>query len=162
MQKNILEYLEATAPRFPQKIAFSTGKEDMTFSEVYSQARSIGSFLAKNGFYGESVVIFMDKHPRTVTAFWGTIYAGCFYVCLDEKMPRARMDAILSNLCPRVIIADKKNFAAAKELGVENTYLYDDICAFEIDGEALDSIRRRQCDTDAIYVVFTSGSTGIP
>lgn len=162
MQKNILEYLEYTASRLPDKTAFSTGKEGMSFSEVERAARSIGSCIAENGLYGESVVIFMDKHPRTVTAFWGVIYAGCFYVCLDEKMPRARIDSILENLRPRAIIADRKNLSAAKDLGLEYTFLYDDVCELPHKTEMLDSIRRRQCDTDPIYVVFTSGSTGTP
>ena len=162
MQKNILMYLEKTAPRLPDKIAFSTGKESMTFSEVAHSAAAIGSALARGGFYGEPVMIFMDKHPRTVTAFFGVIYAGCHYVCLDEKMPEARMRAILDNVRPRVIVADKKNFSKARELGLEHTFLYDDLSAGEIDRETLLSVRRRACDTDPIYVVFTSGSTGVP
>ncbi len=162
MQKNILEYLENTAVRVPDKLAFSTGKEDMTFGEVYSESRAIGSKLAALGLYGESVVILMDKHPRTVTAFWGVIYAGCFYACLDEKMPRARIDSIIENLKPRAIIADKRNFKAAEALGLEYTLLYDDVCDTPIDVRALADIRCRQCDTDPIYVVFTSGSTGMP
>lgn len=162
MQKNILEYLEVTAARLPNKVAFSTGKESMTFGEVQREARAIGSALYERGLYGESVVIFMDKHPRTVTAFWGAIYAGCFYVCLDEKMPRARIDAILENLRPRAIIADKKNYAAAIALGIEHTFAYDDICSYPENTAALECVRQRQCDTDAIYVVFTSGSTGTP
>ena len=162
MRKNILEYLENTAGRVPDKLAFSTGKEDMTFGEVYSQSRSIGTKLASLGLYGESVVILMDKHPRTVTAFWGVIYAGCFYACLDEKMPRARIDSIVENLKPRAIIADKKNLKTAIDLGLEYTLLYDDICDMPTDDSVLADIRRRQCDTDAIYVVFTSGSTGTP
>jgi len=162
MQKNILEYLEYTASRVPNKLAFSNGKEGMTFFEVSDGARRIGSFLAKGGFYGEPIVIFMDKHPRTVTAFWGVIYSGCFYVCIDEKMPRARIDAIFSSLSPRAIISDKKNLAAARELGVDNVWAYDDIVASEEDSAALDRIRAAQSSTDPIYVVFTSGSTGMP
>ena len=118
MRKNILSYLEETASRLPEKLAFSTGKEGMTFSEVQHSAAVIGSFLSNRGFYGEPVVIFMDKHPRTVTSFYGVIYAGCFYVCLDEKMPEARMRAILDNLSPRVILCDRKNQKAATSLGV--------------------------------------------
>ena len=52
MQKNILEYLEYTAARVPERIAFSTGKESMTFGEVSECARSVGSFLTDKGFYG--------------------------------------------------------------------------------------------------------------
>ncbi len=162
MQKNILEYLEKTASRLPNKLAFSTGKEGMTFGEVLTCARCVGTALASRGLYRESVLIFMDKHPRTVTAFWGVIYAGCFYVCLDERMPDARIAAIVENLSPRAVIADKKNFSRAESLGLEHTLLYDDISEGEQDGERLDDIRRRQCDIDPIYVVFTSGSTGTP
>ena len=107
MQKNILEYLENTAVRVPEKTAFSSGKESMTFGEVQKSAYAIGTALAQRNLYREPIVIFMDKHPRTVTAFWGVIYSGCFYVCLDEKMPRARIDAILENLSPRAVISDK-------------------------------------------------------
>ena len=108
MQKNILEYLEYTAPRCQNKVAFSTGKESMTFGEVEASAKAIGSFLAREGYYGEPIVIFMDKHPRTVTSFYGVIYAGCFYVCIDEKMPRARIEAIFESLRPRAIISDRQ------------------------------------------------------
>ena len=46
MTLNILEYLENTASRLGEKLAFSTGKEGMTFSEVYEGARAIlKSFL---------------------------------------------------------------------------------------------------------------------
>ncbi len=162
MQKNILEYLEKTASRVPDKLAFSTGKEGMTFSEVSRGARAIGTYLAQNGFGGEPIVIFMDKHPRTVTAFWGVIYAGCFYVCIDEKMPVTRIEAIFKSLSPRAIICDKKNEKTAKTLGVENVWLYDDIAETEENTALLDEIRAHQCDTDPIYVVFTSGSTGVP
>ena len=72
------------------------------------------------------------------------------------------MRAILENLTPRAILADRKNFKKAEALGVENTYLYDDLAAYTPDRTRLFDVRRRQCDTDPIYVVFTSGSTGVP
>ncbi len=162
MRKNILTYLEHTAARLPHKLAFSTGKEGMTFGDVQKGAAAIGSALAREGFCGEPIVIFMDKHPKTVTAFLGVIYAGCFYVCLDERMPEARMRAILENLKPRALIADTKNFKKAEALGVSRTFSYDEIAEGDISPELLGEVRSRQCDTDPIYVVFTSGSTGIP
>ena len=162
MRKNILSYLEETSKRLPEKLAFSTGKEGMTFGELQRASASIGSHLSNNGAYGEPVVIFMDKTPRALAAFFGAIYAGCFYVCLDEKMPEARMRAILDNLAPRFLVCDEKNAKKAFALGVENTYVYGEISNAKICREALLSVRNRQCDTDPIYVVFTSGSTGVP
>ena len=162
MQKNILEYLEHTAKEYPDKLAFSTGKEGMSFSEIYNGALSVGSFLSREGYYGEPIAVIMDKHPRTLAAFFGIIYAGCFYVCIDEKMPEARMRAILDKLSPRAVVCDKKNEKTARGLGLYATYLYDDICTTEHNESALAQIRVKQSSTDAIYVVFTSGSTGTP
>ncbi len=162
MQKNILEYLEATVEQYPEKTAFSNGKDSMTFSQVYNEARGIGTFLAQNGFYGEPIAVIMDKHPRTVTAFFGIIYSGCFYVCIDEKMPEARMRAIIDKLSPRALICDRKNLKTAQALDISNVYLYDDISLTDESEAELLAIRDRQSSTDAIYVVFTSGSTGTP
>ena len=48
MRTNILQYLEETAARVPEKVSFSDGKDSVTFAELYGGARSIGSFLAEN------------------------------------------------------------------------------------------------------------------
>lgn len=162
MQKNILEYLEKTAVSHRDKLAFSNGKEGITFGETYLRSRAIGSFLYDNGYYREPIAIIMDKHPNVLTAFWGTVYAGCFYACIDEKMPVARILAIFERLEPRAIICDAKNHKLALSLGIESVYLYDDIVTHPENADALVGIRQRQIDTDAIYVAFTSGSTGTP
>ena len=133
MRKNILSYLEETAERFPSKLAFSNGKEGLSFSELLNFSRAVGSELCRLGAKREPVVIFMDKHPNTLAAFFGAIYAGCFYVCLDEKMPEARMRAILDNLMPRFLICDKKNQKRAEALSVERTFVFDGISACDVD-----------------------------
>ena len=162
MQKNILEYLEKTAQSHKDKLAFSNGKEGLTFGEIYARSRAIGSYLCDNGYYREPIAIIMDKHPNTLTAFWGTVYAGCFYACIDEKMPQARILAIFERFNPKAIICDAKNQKTAMSLGVENVLLYDDIVNYAENTEALSGVRAKQSSTDAIYVAFTSGSTGTP
>lgn len=41
-------------------------------------------------------------------------------------------------------------------------YLYEQISATPQDTKALSAVREKSIDTDALYIVFTSGSTGIP
>ena len=164
MLTNILEYLEKTVIEYKDKTAFSTGKENMSFSELYRSARAVGSYICDTlGIFRRPVVVLMDKHPKTIAAFLGVIFSGNFYVCLDEKMPDARILTILESLDAPLVIADKKkNADRMTVLTNANVVLYDDICNHEINDMALASVRNKQIDTDPIYVVFTSGSTGVP
>ena len=65
-QMNVLEYLEKTVTRVPEKTAFSNGEDSLNFAEVYGHSRSIGSRLAAGGYYNEPVVVFMGKHPKCI------------------------------------------------------------------------------------------------
>lgn len=47
LQKNVLEYLEASASRVPDKVAFSDETEAFTFAQLQSAARSMGTALAQ-------------------------------------------------------------------------------------------------------------------
>ncbi len=161
MQTNILEYLEQTAPRLPDKVAFSDGKDDLRFGELLSCARSIGSYLLSKGHTRRGVAVLMDKHPTQLAAFFGAIYAGCFYVAPDASMPPKRLQMIIDTVQPCMVICDKKNMALAYSLGLD-VALCDDICTFASDDAALAAVRAEQIDTDTIYIVFTSGSTGVP
>ncbi len=163
MQTNILEYLEATAPRCLNKVAYSDGTYDMCFSELLSSSRSIGSALLHAGYTKEPIAILMKKHPKEVAAFFGTVYAGGYYVPLDPEMPTERMNLILHNVRPRCIIADQKCAALAENLEFSGTILlYDELVREAADDVALRFVRLQQIDTDPLYIVFTSGSTGVP
>lgn len=160
---NVLEYLESTALRVPEKIAFFNDEESISFSSVLNKARSIGTFLSKQGYYNEPVVVFMGKKPSTIVSFLGVVYSGNYYVPIDDEIPRHRIELILSNLKPKAMICDDKTKELARDYGFEGSiYLYNDMVACMADEVLLGQIRRRAIDTDPIYIVFTSGSTGVP
>ncbi|MBR2927061.1 MAG: amino acid adenylation domain-containing protein [Clostridia bacterium] len=163
MQTNILEYLEATAPRLPQKIAYSDGKSDMSFETLLRTSRAIGSSLLGSGARREPIAILMEKTPYQIAAFYGVLYAGCFYVPMDLEMPAGRIELILQTVGARRIIVDAKGEKTLQKLDFSGTvYSYDALAQAEINDAALALVREKQIDTDPIYVVFTSGSTGIP
>ena len=130
MQRNVLEYLEATAPRLPDKTAFSNGTDSLTFGQVSRAAQGIGTFLAGLGLRREPVVVFMEKHPHSVAAFFGVVYAGCFYVPIDEEMPLFRVELIFRTLNPRAVLCDGKTRPLAEKLGSDAAiYDYDQASA---------------------------------
>ena len=163
MQTNILEYLEHTVQQKPDKVAFADEQVQLTFSQVYAQARSVATALNKAGFYKKPVVVFMRKQPATLAAFFGAIYAGCYYVPLDDEMPRHRIELIFQTLEPGALICDDSTKELAAELNYRGSvFAYDDLAFGSCDDAALAEIRARQLDIDPIYIVFTSGSTGVP
>lgn len=165
MQNHILDYLDETVLRVPDKLAFGgvTEADGLTFRQVNDTSRAIGSFLAHKGLYKEPVVVFMNRHPSAVAAFLGVLQGGCYYVPIDEEMPRIRIDLILDNLKPRAIICDESTVDTARTFDFQGElWLYRELIETAVDDERLAAIRERSIDTDPVYVFFTSGSTGIP
>ncbi|HQC35691.1 MAG TPA: amino acid adenylation domain-containing protein [Bacillota bacterium] len=164
MHRNILDYLNNIVKRKPDKTAFSDGVNSLSFLQVYEQSRGVGSCLAKKGIYRKLVVVFMQKSPREVAAFFGVVAGGGFYVPIDEEMPAGRIQLILDNVRSPLIICDADTLGKTQEFELHGgeTVLYEDICRCEADDAALAAIYDKAIDTDPIYIVFTSGSTGIP
>ena len=163
MIRNILEYLENTAERLPDKIAFSGAEGDITFSELAETAKRIGTYLTCFGGRNCPVAVMMQKTPVSVAAFMGAVYSGNFYTPIDVTMPKERILSILSTLKPQVLLIDEKSKKIASGLGYEGEIIVlEEILDTEIDTELLQKIRLRAIDTDPLYALFTSGSTGVP
>ena len=162
-QNNVLEYLESTTMTVPDKVAFTDASESVTFSQTMKSARAIGTFISEKEHYNEPIVVFMGKHPRTILSFLGIVYSGNYYVPIDDEMPKHRIELILDNLKPKAMICDDSTIELAKDYGYDgNVYLYSEIIENTVDDKLLMDIRNKAIDTDPIYIVFTSGSTGIP
>jgi len=163
---NILEYLEQTIESMadPNKVAFTGGDgEELTFSELSSLSRSCGSYLADNKIKKQPVAVFMQKSPSMIAAFLGVVYSGCYYVPLDAEMPAFRIRLILEAVNPPLIICDDETSKLVSEWGLKyQTVCFNDISSHTINEATLLKVRENSIDADPLYVVFTSGSTGIP
>lgn len=163
MMKSVTEYLNNTARLYPEKVAFEDNNRKLTFKELQSEAKSIATVIAKKHIFKKPIAIFMDKCVECIAAFMGAAYSGNFYTPIDSKMPVARIEKILETLNPVILITDKNYFETAKTFFEEsNILIYDEIRNNEIDEDLLKSIDDKIIDTDILYVLFTSGSTGIP
>jgi len=160
--RNILEYLENTVQRFPDKPAFSDDNTTLTFREIHARAQAVGSFLLGKGYTKRPVAVYMGKRPETIAAFMGVVYSGCYYVPIDDTMPKDRIMLILNKLDPACIIAESAEESFAEYGFMGEIYSYEQAAAAQIAPERLADVRDRSIDTDPIYVVFTSGSTGMP
>ncbi len=163
MITNILEYLEQTVAWLPGKRAFWNEETSVTFGQLHQDARAIGSYLLRRGIRREPVAVLMPRRPRSIGAFLGAVYAGDYYVPLDETLPKRRLMELLEKISPRVIICDEDTCHLLNGSPFVSARVnYKDAAQETLCEAALAMVRARQVDTDPVYVVFASGSAGAP
>lgn len=158
MNNTVLQWLTATAERFPTRPAFEDETTVYTWETMLRRSMEIGTALHSIAAPHSPIAICMDKRPETIAAMLGVIWAGCYYTILDRTMPQARAQLILDTFQPRLMLcetADKDKFTTVPcRVTEELQSIPDPAC--------LQSIQEEIIDTDLMYVLFTSGSTGTP
>lgn len=135
----------------------------MTFAEFREQALRTATVLVRENMFRKPVAVYMDKSVDELTIFLGVAYSGNFYSPIDTKMPAARIEKILETLEPAAVITEKEVWENRKlHIGEAKLLFIEDIVQTAYDEAAVYAQRSRCCDTDLLYVLFTSGSTGIP
>ena len=164
LQTNVLEYLEASAARVPDKVAFADKENSFTFSQLQRAAQGLGTALAElTPRHNAPVCVLVERTAATLAAFQGVLYAGNFYVPIDSQMPLARMERIFETLSPAALIYPAALEGTARALSRFCPALELEAgLAHPADGEELARRRAMVLDTDPVYVIFTSGSTGTP
>lgn len=161
--RNVLEYLENSAAIYPDHVAVMDEHGCITYRELYEVCRRVGSAMADRIRIGTPVAVIMEKGIQTLCAFWGTVYAGGYYVLLNPDLPVSRLTQIQSVLQADYVITDSAHKELAKELfSGESILLIEDIQEASLDENVLSRIHSCMIDTDPLYANFTSGSTGIP
>ncbi|MBQ7726230.1 MAG: amino acid adenylation domain-containing protein, partial [Clostridia bacterium] len=161
--KNILEMAEASARRFPEKTAFADDAYAVTFRALIENAKRLGTALAGADVRGKAVMIFCSRSVRCLEAMLGVLYSGGFYTVVDVEMPTDRMRKIAETLCPAAVLAEKAQLDKVRETGFDGKIvLYEEAIERQADEAVLASVRSSMIDTDPAYVLFTSGSTGVP
>jgi D-alanine--poly(phosphoribitol) ligase subunit 1 len=163
MIRVITDYLDASVEKYPDKTAFADEKRELSFKIVQDEARHIASALIDRNIFKSPVVIYLDKSVECLVSFMGTAYSGNFYTPVDTGMPVMRIEKILETLKPNVIITDKAHIHAVKEFAPSILLLlYEDLMAVPYCTEKIVTVTDKLIDTDILYVLFTSGSTGNP
>lgn len=162
---NVLEWLEASALRLPNKPAVADPAGAMTFAELRAASASVGTWLARRMRPRTAVALYLEKSPLALAGMLGAVYAGGFYSVLDVRQTPTRLASICQSLQPACILTDRGNLERAHQLfdglGYQVAPL-EDVALTATDEDALLAIRAQATDIDPLYVNFTSGSTGTP
>lgn len=167
MTISVLDILEAIAGKYPDKTVCIDSAEQLTYSQLTRKAKIIGYALSQElKARQKPVVLFLEKSCKCLTAMLGALYSGNIYVPMDTKTPLERLKSILSTLDTDCILTSAKDKRLLDKIGYTGeAYLYETLMEDyqDRDGSAvLAQVRDGMLDTDLMYILFTSGSTGVP
>lgn len=166
MTINILDYLEQSAYKFPDKTALADDKNSLTFAEWLQQAENIGTAIAQvtNNTIRRAVLVFVDRRIKGLVGAMGVVESGNFYVPIDCKMPYERVK-LIADVCKPVaaVATTEADLKTLDQIAFDGPkFLYDEVKEHTSDKTLLAEIREQIIDLDPVYSIFTSGSTGVP
>lgn len=174
--------LDRTAARAPEHVAIVERDGALTYRELAEQSAALAVCLHELGVRrGDRVGIYAKKSARTIVALYGILRAGAAYVPLDPGAPPSRVAYTIGNAGVRVVVGSRALLAGVGQepsaAALESAILVDDATPGALPGAvpgrvmAWDEVLRTKptpvpgapgIDTDLAYILYTSGSTGVP
>lgn len=161
MYKSIRDVLENTTKLYGDKIAFSEIDKNMTYREFYDSVTRGATYLLKKDLYKKNILVFIDKSIDCIEAMFSCIFAGAVYTVMDIKSPENRIESIIDTLKPSLIITTDKLYTKCSNFGIEIATI-EALLETVPDIALQDEVQKSIVSTDPLYILFTSGSTGIP
>lgn len=163
-RRNVLTYLEEDAARHPEKCAVEEEERSCTYGQLLELSRQAGSALAALDAQHRAVMVFMEKGIDALAVMLGALQAGGFYVPVDPHIPAERLALIAGVLEDPIVVASEETLPLATEALNDGACLVTagQLLAAAAEDAALEAARAQATDADPVYVLFTSGSTGVP
>jgi D-alanine--poly(phosphoribitol) ligase subunit 1 len=141
--RQFFDQLQERGRRSPGHVAYTNGSESITYAELLANVGKVAAHVERNASSRNPVLVIGHKEPEMLSGFLGTALTGRAYVPIDDRLPGERLESIRGVARPSL-----------------------ELTAHEIDGVCRGIGEGVQpCKAtldDAVYVLFTSGSTGEP
>ncbi|EPA5119501.1 AMP-binding protein [Campylobacter coli] len=166
MTTHIYNFLEKSLIKFSEKTAFvepfAKERKEITYKDFDLFSKKLASEILKtlknDNPTQVPVLIILPKGIDCLISFFGVALSGNFYTLLDEKSPKERVEKVIEVLKPKLFITSKD-----LKFNLDLPTLYtQDFESFNIDESLIKNAKEKHIDTNLLYVLFTSGSTGIP
>ncbi|NPC83010.1 non-ribosomal peptide synthase/polyketide synthase, partial [Pyxidicoccus fallax] len=157
---------EATLPgvfaqvveRFPDHIAVEFGDAKLTYRQLDERANRLAWHLRRLGVGADTcVALAVERSLELIVSLVAILKAGGAYVPLDPSYPRERLDGMVEDTAPRVLITTRA-LLEKRPAGLTTLVLED----ASLDSGPAHAPPSTALPDSLAYVDFTSGSTGRP
>jgi amino acid adenylation domain-containing protein len=150
---------ERAAAARPDAPALLFDGETESFASLNARANRVARELSARGIRrGDRVGVLAERSVEQAAALIGVLKAGAAYVPLDPSLPAARLAAMIDTVQPAVVLAQERLGGSRLAAGAPVVTIEE---AAGEPHDAADPPPRAGAGHPA-YVMFTSGSTGVP
>jgi len=140
------ERIDWWAAAMPDVPAVLCGDERLTFAELSRKAKHLARHLRAQGVGPDTrVALRMERSPELIVGLLATLEAGGAFVVLDPAQPEARLEQVLRDAKPTVVLT-REDVSPSRRDGISFSPGFQP----GVGGEG------------PAYVIYTSGSTGTP
>lgn len=168
--------VDQAAARSPDHPAIRFGGRQLSYADLAVRSDRLARVLAEQGVRrGDRVGIYMGKGLDSAVAIYGIMKAGAAYVPLDPTAPAARLAFILRDCGIRHLVTEPAKADALRHVAADGTALRclvgipslerlpgPTITWEEVDMAPACPPHAGTMEQDLAYILYTSGSTGVP
>lgn len=160
------QLFEAQVERTPDAYALvdaATG-EQLTYRELNGRANQVAHRLRQLGVTAQDRVgICVERSPKLVAGLLGILKAGAAYVPLDPAFPKARLDLMIEDAAPAILVTESYFADDFAHEPMPKLYLDSVGSAIgELASQPTHNPNAPVAPDNLAYLIYTSGSTGKP
>ncbi|MFC9429747.1 amino acid adenylation domain-containing protein [Streptomyces sp. NPDC056987] len=160
---SVCEAFTARRAAHPDAVAVTGAYGDLSFERLGTMADSVAASVRALGTPAERAELPVGylgaRRPHFLATVLGVLGSGAAYVPLDPSWPPARIAEVAEVAGLRHVFVDAEHTALARDAGLSVVLPVEEASAPE---RRAPVARWAGTGTDLAYLVFTSGSTGVP
>ena len=147
-------------PQRRQQPAVISSDRTLTYEELYRQANKVGNWLRDHGATrNELIAVVMEKGWEQVVGVLGVLASGAAYLPVDAELPKERLWHLLRHAEVKLVLTQTRFDKSLEWPDTIQRLVIDHNNLSVLNDQPLSQAHTAE---DLAYVVYTSGSTGLP